>query len=318
MNFRTQVNVVPLSQKISYGQKILSLGSCFSVEIMAMLQQLKYDVLINPAGITFNPVSILRIIKRALSPDSLPEDQTILSGELWNDLDYHSSLSHPDKNQLLKHIKTSQETLRDYLSSANWFVITLGTAIVYEHKERGHVVNNCHKLTSDQFIKRRLGVQEIEESLNELIQCIRNNNDNDPEIIFTLSPVRHTREGLHANQLSKASCLLAIEKVVSAHGDCHYFPSYELIIDDLRDYRYFNADFIHPSPMALDYVFDRFKFFALDETEDVLRHKIQKINKALNHRPLHKDTQAYKDFINNVKQEVESLEKQYSFLNWNF
>lgn len=317
MKFRTEIQYKTLDYPIRYEHKILSLGSCFSVDVLKLLKDLQYSILTNPSGITFNPVSILSIIKIIISPDSLPEAGFVCKNDIWSHLDFHSQFNQNSRTKLFAEISSSLYKARDFLKEVDWVIVTLGTAFVFEDKESNQIVNNCHKLESDRFKKSLLSVRQIVESLEEMMHSIDSFSGKKPGYIFTVSPVRHIKEGLHENQISKATCLLAINDLVNQHERCHYFPSYEIMLDDLRDYRFYKSDLIHPTDMAIEYVFEQFENFALDPKEKSLRSKINKVQKALNHRPLNPESESYAQFVTQTHSQARELESLYPFIDFN-
>ena len=314
MNFRSPLILSPSSLQIHYSSNILSIGSCFAQNIAHNLTELKYNLLANPAGICFNPVSVLHTIKRCIKGDSLPETEIINSHGLWCHHDFHGSFNHPDKNTCIQSINSSIEKANNFLKSVDRVILTIGTAYVYELEN--HVVNNCHKRPQNLFNKRRLEREEIKNTLFELIELLNAYSNQKIEYILTLSPVRHLKDGMVQNNLSKATCLLAIDDVVQSDANVHYFPSYELLMDDLRDYRFYAKDRVHPSEEAIEYVFNKFEQVHLYENDAALRKRIAKLNLALAHRPFNPESDQHILFKEDLVAQLTELEQAYSFLDF--
>ena len=255
MQFQTQVSISDSPFKIKYGDRVLSLGSCFSVHVADILTKLKYDVFQNPCGITFNPFSIFSCIKRCINGNSLLQEELIQSGNLWTHPDFHGSFNNISPNQVSNTIDKSISEAHGFIKSVDYVFITLGTAYVYNFLKTGKLVNNCHKLPADMFERKLQNVEDITQCLNDIITLLTNHSSKPVRFILALSPVRHIKDGLKENQKSKASCLIAIHNVCDQFENVQYFPSYEIILDELRDYRFYNEDMIHPTSTAIKYVF---------------------------------------------------------------
>ncbi|NNE25799.1 MAG: GSCFA domain-containing protein [Saprospiraceae bacterium] len=314
MNFRSPLILNPSSLQIHYNSNILSIGSCFAENIAHKLTELKYNLLPNPAGICFNPVSILHTIKRSIIGDSLPESEFIESQDLWCHHDFHGSFNHPDKKACMLAVNDSINESHLFLKNVDRVIITLGTAYVYALDNE--IVNNCHKRPQSMFTRRRLNPVEIREALNEAIEILDAFSTRDIKYILTLSPVRHLKDGMVENNISKASCLIAMHDVVQSHNHVQYFPAYELLMDDLRDYRFYAKDRIHPSDEAIDYVFHKFQETHLDEKDKGLRNKVYKLKQALNHKPFNPDSAQYEAFKQDLLTKMSHLEQTHSFMNF--
>ena len=316
MNLKTTVHVNDLEPKINYNSKLLFLGSCFSKEIGQKVHSLKYKVAQNPCGITFNTISTLSCIKRCISGDSLPMNTLFESKKLYCHQDFHGSFSNPDSEKALNAMNTSLKSARETIQSVDYVIVTIGTAWVFERKSTGEIVNNCHKQDQNEFDRVLLSTFKIEESLIEIRSEIQSFSSKPVKFILTLSPVRHIRDGLVENQRSKATALTAIHNCVDAFDDVFYFPAYELILDELRDYRFYKTDMLHPSELAVDYIFSKFASHCLDEKEKSLRSRISKINASIDHKPIHGLTSAYENFVQDLFSKMDALEKEFSFLNF--
>ena len=282
MKLQTIVDIKPSEWKIGYEDKILMVGSCFSDEIGEQMKQRNLNVTCNPFGTLYNPLSIVQ----ALTMTDMPE--LIEHEGLWHSMFHHGSFSRADKEEAEKAVRESIENMQRALHEASVVIVTFGTAWVYEMKEeRGKmkeekVVGNCHKLPESCFTRRRLTVEEIVAAWKPIVERYA-----DKKWLFTVSPIRHIRDGLHENQLSKATLLMAVEAISHQHSAVSYFPSYEIVLDELRDYRFYADDLVHPSSLAVNYIWERFvACFCTPQTQNelVLQHKRWKHE---NHKALH-------------------------------
>ncbi len=317
MKLRTEINSTPILNPISYRDKIMSFGSCFSSEIGQKLQNLKYAICLNPSGITFNASSIHNTIMRIKESNSLPEDELIFNGSTWCHIDFHGSFNSVNKTTIYNNINQSILDARKFVLESKYIIFTLGTAFVYEDIKKERIVNNCHKLPPTRFRKRLLEVDEIVTSLEHSMSILQSLSKNELNYIITLSPIRHKKEGLHQNQISKATCLLALEKIAKNRKDVYYFQSYEILLDDLRDYRFYKEDMIHPSQQALNYIYDIFERDVLNVEEQELRNRISKINQSLNHKPLFPESESHQSFLRKLENEIKQIEKTYRFIRFN-
>lgn len=282
MKLQTTIDIKPSKWQIGYEDKILLLGSCFSDEIGAQMMQRHLSVTCNPFGTLYNPLSIAQ----AMQMKELPE--LVQHEGLWHSMAHHGSFSRADRNEAETAIRQSIETMQQAIQEATVVIVTFGTAWIYELKDEGlqvtgcGVVGNCHKLPESCFKRRRLTVEEIVAAWQPILQQYP-----DKHWLFTVSPIRHIKDGLHENQLSKATLLLAIEELRTQHPEVSYFPSYEILLDELRDYRFFADDLVHPSSLAVNYIWERFAAtFCSPQTQNemVLEHKRWKQSQ---HIPLH-------------------------------
>jgi len=316
MQFQTQISIHQSNYDIKYGDKILSIGSCFSEHLADILGDLKYDILKNPFGITFNPISIFSCIKRCIIGNSLLEEELIKTGNLWAHHDFHGSFNKINPQAFVENANISIQNANAFLKKVDFVIITLGTSLVYRLLSNKEIVNNCHKLPSNHFEQHSLSVEEIANCLKELISNISDHADKKVNFVLALSPVRYIKDGLIENQKSKASCLIAIHQICDQLDNVNYFPSYELVLDELRDYRFYKEDMVHPSAVAVKHVSEKFMDYYFNESESTLRNEITKIRNSLNHRPLHKDDPAFVEFQNNLLKKMELLEKKYPELSF--
>ncbi|HMQ48447.1 MAG TPA: GSCFA domain-containing protein [Saprospiraceae bacterium] len=314
-SFRTQLPIQKGQISINYSSRLLGVGSCFAENIGRRMQTLKWQIAINPFGILYNPISISKGLERLLKQQFYTESELFFHQELWHSFDHHSVFSHPSKTHGLQQINERFQESGILLKQMDRLIITLGTAYVFVNKTNGQVVGNCHKVSSSQFDRRRLSVAEVEHSLGEIIPLLKKALPA-LEVILTVSPVRHIRDGLVENQRSKACLLLAVESLVEQFSYVHYFPAYELMIDDLRDYRFFEADLIHPNELAIDYIWEHFLETYVSFGDRPLMGEVQKIVQATAHRPFHPSTEQHQRFVKSQLFKIQQLEDKHPFLNF--
>ncbi|MBO7496408.1 MAG: GSCFA domain-containing protein [Salinivirgaceae bacterium] len=294
MDFRTQVDA-KADFTIGYSDKIMMMGSCFAENIGQKMRQAKLDVLVNPFGILFNPESIAIALEQAMSGKKVEAGDVFFHNGLWSGFGFHGSFSSPDKDIALRKMNDGIAAAHSRLANLSLLIITFGSAFVYQNAADGRVVANCHKLPANNFVREMLSVDFISNRYSELVERLTSLNP-DLQIVLTVSPVRHLRDGAHQNQLSKSTLLLAADNVVSNFANAHYFPSYELLLDDLRDYRFYDTDMVHPSAVAVDYIWQNIRNNCIDKADNALMDEISKIITAANHRPLNPDTEEHKQF----------------------
>ncbi|MEG0789487.1 MAG: GSCFA domain-containing protein [Alistipes sp.] len=301
MKFRTEIKIAPFDKKIGHENHILSLGSCFAESVSARLAQSKFHVTTNPVGVLFNPLSISTALRSFADPAPLLASDLHQGDGLWFNYDFHGGFSDPSAARALDKMNAARQLGAQALHDADQVLLTFGTAWVFRHK--GQVVANCHKRPSAEFVRCRLTVNEIVDEFSKLIGTILA----DKEVIFTVSPVRHINDGLDENFLSKATLKLAIAELTASFGNTHYFPAYEIITDDLRDYRYYADDLIHPAPQAIEYVWEKFAAAALSERAQQLLPQIVRITAAACHRPQYPTGAAYKTFCKKQLEQIATL-----------
>jgi len=303
MNFRTVMPINKSHLDISYLDKILFLGSCFSENINEKLVERKFDSRSNPFGNTYNPISIFNIIDFVLEEKNYTKEDLFLQNEIWNCYDFHSDMSGLEVENVLRNINEKIIETKTFLKETNVLFITFGTAWVYENNNK--IVANCHKVPSSQFEKRLLTFEEIETKAKSTFAKLKQFNEN-IKIVFTLSPVRHLKDGFVENNLSKSILLVAINNL-QKEKNISYFPAYELVIDDLRDYRFYKEDLVHPNYLAINYIFEQFKSVFFTEKTLTLLVKVEKLLKAFQHRINYKETQEYIKFRKNLEKQVADL-----------
>ena len=311
--FQTKVEI-PLSDiKISFEDHIMTLGSCIAENIGKKMENVYFDTDINPFGVLFNPVSIRKSIELLVQNRTFTKDDIFEYRSLWQSFSHSSLFTDSTSEGCLNKINSRLNTAREFLRDTKIILITFGTAWVFEEKKSGRVVSNCHKLPASEFTRRRLTVDEIVDDYKTLIQKIQVVLPN-LQIIFSVSPIRHWKDGAHENNISKSTLLLAIDELQKEIENVLYFPAYEIQMDELRDYRFYAADMLHPSEVAVDYIWNRFSdtYFSSQTVE--LKKRLEKLNSDISHIPIHPDSAEYKSFLKNVNMRREELIVEYPFL----
>ena len=304
MNWQTKVEITPLKDKISYNDMILFMGSCFAGEVGAQMKDLRFTVLVNPFGVMFNPASVALSLERLDSCNCFVEEDILKAGELYKSFYHGSEFAWASKEEFLKSNNEILKSASLHFHSSSRVIITLGSSWIYKDKTTKQVVSNCHKFPASNFERVILSTEESANLLSPLIEKYK-----DKQWILTVSPVRHLRDGAHINQLSKSRLLLAADLLAESFSNVTYFPAYELFMDELRDYRFYASDMVHPSASAVKYVWDRFKEFAVDAKCEPKIKIVDALNQMRNHRPLFPESKDYKEFLNKIDNLEEKLLK---------
>jgi len=312
MDFRLEFDPPALKQKIDHDDRIMLVGSCFTEHVFNYLVASKFCALQNPNGILFNPVSIANALNRYINHTLISPSELFERDGLWHHWDFHSNLSCTSKEESLLRMNETITLANDFLKNAQWLIITLGSAFVYEVAD-SQVVANCHKIPASHFTKRMLEPEEIISTYNTTIAQIKQFNLN-INIIFTISPVRHLRDGFIENNRSKSVLIHAVDKIIHSQQHLHYFPSYELVVDDLRDYRFYAEDMVHPNYQATRYVWEKFTAAAISGRSREVMKEIEQLNMALHHKPLHPDSVEHMKFRNKYKEIAQSLASRFPSL----
>lgn len=306
--FRTVVKIPESQKKISYSFKLMFIGSCFTEEIGKKLTDNLFDVDVNPFGVIYNPISVFNGLKILLDKRMFTESDLERRGSVWFSWYHHSRFSFPDKQQTLDAINSRIEQSSEFLRQADFLFITFGTAWVYVLNRTGQVVSNCHKLPDRIFTRRLLDVDEIVSSYEQLLPALWDVNPG-LKIVFTVSPVRHWKDGAVGNQVSKSVLILAIHRLLERFEHLEYFPSYEIVMDELRDYRFYADDMIHIGSQGVDYIWFRFGQTYFSPDLDKTIKEVEKLIKAREHRPFNPDTEEYKQFVNTMIERIMILRK---------
>lgn len=291
MNFHLDFSIPPFHQKINYSHSSFFIGSCFAENMSDLMCKYKFKTHLNPHGILYNPLSIAVALRRYLKIDFVTEGELFFANDCWNSWEHHSRFSNPDKQKCLLEINKNISEAHVSLKNAEWLFITFGSAFVY--KKNNKLVGNCHKQPQKEFSKQLLISSEIIEEYKFLMAELKKFNPK-LKIVFTISPVRYVRDGVVENSVSKARLIDSVHQLISEN--VFYFPAYELVIDDLRDYRFYKDDLVHPNEQAIAYVFEKFCTTGFDEKTSGLLGKIKEILAAKEHKPFNSKTEGHKKF----------------------
>ena len=310
MKFRTEVEIPQSKAKINIEDQIFSIGSCFATEISDLLKSGQIQTLNNPFGTVFNPFSINRAVKKLHNSTLYAEDELVFYNDEFISLDHHSKFTSRFSHQTLEKINTNLEFGNQFLQNTNWVIITYGTSFIYEFLPKKKLVANCHKIPAKYFEKRLLTNLEITDSIYETVVNLTDICKENVQILFTVSPVRHTKDGMIENNLSKAKLISAIHEILPQFENCHYLPVYELLMDDLRDYRFYKEDLIHPNKQAIQYIWEKFgKAYFSEETMNFITENF-KIAKALEHRPEDDKNPKYQEFLNGLRGRISAQQSK--------
>ena len=308
--FRTTFNIPESSHKILYTSRCMFLGSCFSEHIGTRLSDRKFIVDNNPFGILYNPGSIYKSVKRMVEARKFEPSDLMHFDHQWISLSHHGQFSHPDQESCLEHINKRLLFSSEFIKTADFLFLTFGTSWIFEWKETGDLVANCHKIPSRKFQRKLLKPQQIISMYNDLDRYLKGINPN-LKIIFTISPIRHWKESATGNQRSKSILHFAIHELMEAHPEWMYFPAYELMMDDLRDYRYYADDMVHLSNLAIHYIWEKFQETFLDKSTRIPMAKVEKILAAVAHRPDKKHKSNLRTFAAQQLEKISELKATY-------
>ncbi len=313
MEFITKISLSKPVFEFSYHDKVMLIGSCFADNIGTKLNENKFDIDINPFGTLYNPASIAFSIKRLVDPRPFTPDDLIRHEGICHSFMHHSRFSSPSEEEVVCNINQRLNASSVNLAKATRLIITFGTSFVYRLKSNGNVVSNCHKLPDHFFSREMLSADSIVDEWDALLLSAWKQN-RDLKILFTVSPIRHWKDGAHANQLSKATLLLAIDRLQKRYPlQTGYFPAYEIMMDELRDYRFYADDMLHPSPLAIEYIWNRFIENCLsEESKNILKEWLV-IKKAINHRPFQPESGSYRKFISQTLLKAERIREKYPY-----
>ncbi|MFR9165400.1 MAG: GSCFA domain-containing protein [Dysgonomonas sp.] len=313
MQFRTKIDIPKSELSIDHQMKTMLFGSCFSENIGNRLIDNKFYVNKNPFGIIYNPSSISKVIRRIIVGEKFTENDLFYHNHLYGSFLHHGSFSDTDKDCCLQNINASLDKAHSDLSDADLLIITFGTAYAYRLKDTKKIVSNCHKFPASEFERERLNIDDIVNDWSLLIQNLRTINPN-IKFLFTVSPIRHWKDGAHENQLSKSLLLLSIDRLEKTFGDAYYFPSYEIMMDELRDYRFYAEDMLHPNDVALEYIWKLFQdAYFTDQTKSIGK-EWSAIRKAIDHKPFNKDTELHKQFLRQTLLRAETFQNKYPYI----
>lgn len=307
MKLQTKVDIETPPFLVDYKSRLMLLGSCFAGNMGEKLQYFKFRADVNPCGIVYNPCSVANVLKLLLSGRQFTSDDLLQNDRKWVSLYHHGSFSSESQDDCLHNINERLAESAENLKNTDILMLTFGTAWVYRFKQTGEIVSNCHRFPSGVFDRFRLTVGDIVKEYTELIGDLRKQNPA-LQIIFTVSPIRHWKDGANGNQLSKATLLLAIDEICRCLKNVYYFPSYEIVMDELRDYRFYAEDMLHVSDLTVNYIWECFKDICLAPDTRFLMERIEKVNKALAHRPSDEKNPAWQDLIIRTHKEAQEID----------
>lgn len=310
MQFRTKIPIPQSNFSIDYNSKIVSFGSCFAENMADKLDYFKFQNTCNPFGIIFNPISIEKIIHKAVNLELFTEKDIFYHNEHWHCFDVHSDLSNTNKVEFLSDLNQLLQSTKQQLQEATHIIITYGTSWVYRSTANNKIVANCHKVPQKKFSKEILSIETIENSIKNTIGLIQKIN---PEVnfIFTVSPVRHLKDGFVENQLSKAHLITVLHSSIFHLPTSSYFPSYEIMMDELRDYRFYAEDMLHPNQVAIDFIWGRFSQAQISSTIYPTMEEVCSIQKGLAHRPFNPSSESHQQFLSKLQDKMAKIKKQY-------
>jgi len=313
--FRTIINIHKQDLQITHEDPVLFLGSCFAGNIGKRMQLLKFKARVNPFGVIFNPSSVANSVRLLAEGKIFSKEDLFLFKGLWSCFNHHGSFSNPDPNACLDEINKELTSGTEMLKQCKVISVTFGTAWIFKHRESGTVVANCHKLPESSFSRQLLKPEEIVKEYSELIKSLRSQNP-EVKLLFTVSPVRHLRDGMEGNQFSKSILHMAVRKIIEDNENCFYFPAYEIMMDDLRDYRFYDEDMVHPNKQAIDYIWERFEYAFMDKNTKAINQEMAKLVSAMSHRPLHPEGNEFRVFCETQLKFVRDLKTKYPDLSF--
>ncbi len=307
MDFTTPIPISKSNNLIDYNAKILSLGSCFVENMAEKFKYFKFENNTNPFGIIFNPVSIQKLVLRVVNQELFTQKDVFFHNERWHCYEVHSDLSHENKEVFLKNLNTKLKSTHQQVSKSTHIIITFGTSWVYRNLETHNIVANCHKVPQKQFTKELLSVEANEKAIQNMVDLILSINKK-IKFILTISPVRHIKDGFVENNVSKAHLITAIHKTRNHQPETiNYFPSYEIMMDELRDYRFYADDMLHPNQLAMDYIWERFFQTQITEAIYPVMQEVCSIQKALHHKPFNLNGESHQQFLSKLQDKITKL-----------
>lgn len=312
-SFRTEIRLKPSEWKIRHTDHFFGSGSCFAEHLHSKLSIGGFNSFSNPCGIVYHPVSLLNQINKCIRNEPWTEEDLVYHGGLFHGLFHHGAFSSPDKCLALDHMNNSLHLGHQQLMKTDVLLVTLGTAIGYYHKPKGKLVANCHKIPAGEFDRKFLKPEEVIEKFSEIFQELIHYRPG-LKIILTISPVRYLKEGFTDNSLSKSILFLAMHQILKQFKNTHYFPAYEILLDDLRDYRFYTEDMVHPNDQAINYIWSKFMASYFDEPATKTWEAVHELNQARNHRPLHPDTPSHIQFQADLDFRIQEMKREFPHL----
>ncbi len=322
MDLMLNIDLKKLAPPVSYQNKIMLIGSCFTEHIGNALGDLKFSVLQNPNGILFGPDAVCKSLLSYIENKKYTKADLFQLNEVWNSWQHHSRFSTINADEAVSMLNESQQAAHEFLKQADWLIITLGSSFTYRlthladtvSQSIGDGVANCHRAPANWFTKEMLEIEDIKSMLED---CLKRLKEYNPKLkfIFTVSPVRHIRDGVVENNRSKARLIESVHSANAKFESAYYFPAYELVIDVLRDYRFYDIDLVHPNYPATEFVLEKFAESCIDEETRLLMQEVKKIVIARKHKPFQPQTKAHQQFLMTHFEKAKALQEKYPFLN---
>lgn len=313
MKLQTQLPLEIQSPAIDYKSKLVLLGSCFAENMAEKFSYYKFQNEVNPFGVLFHPVAILDLLTRAHQNTVYTEKDVFFSNGSWQSFHAHSILNSTSKTDILDSLNTALKSTQNQLEHASHVILTFGTAWVYEHKQSKTKVANCHKQPQREFDKSILSVDQLQDTFKSIVSILTSFNPK-VTVVFSISPVRHLKDGFIENNQSKAHLISALHAVINTSKNTYYFPSYELLMDELRDYRFYKQDMVHPNQIAIDYIWEKFQSIWINPEVNSIMQEVNQLQKGLTHKPFNPMSPEHADFLSSLSKRVQALESQFPFM----
>jgi hypothetical protein len=313
VKLQTQLPLEIQSPAIDYKSKLVLLGSCFAENMAEKFSYYKFQNEVNPFGVLFHPVAILDLLTRAHQNTVYTEKDVFFSNGCWQSFQAHSRLNSTSQSEIFDHLNTALKSTQDQLRSASHVILTFGTAWVYEHKQSKTKVANCHKQPQREFDKSILSVDQLQDTFKSIVSILTSFNPK-VTVVFSISPVRHLKDGFIENNQSKAHLISALHAVINTSKNTYYFPSYELLMDELRDYRFYKQDMVHPNQIAIDYIWEKFQSIWINPEVNSIMQEVNQLQKGLTHKPFNPMSPEHADFLSSLSKRVQALESQFPFM----
>jgi hypothetical protein len=313
VKLQTQLPLEIQSPLIDYSSKLVLLGSCFAENIAEKFSYYKFQNEVNPLGVLFHPIAILDLLTRAHENNPYSEKDIFFSNGCWQSFQSHSRLNSISQTEILDHLNKALKSTQDQLKNASHVILTFGTAWVYEHIQSKTIVANCHKKPQREFDKSILSVDALQDTFNSIISILKSFNPK-VTVVFSISPVRHIKDGFVENNLSKAHLMTALHSVINTNENTCYFPSYELLMDELRDYRFYKEDMVHPNQIAIDYVWEKFQSIWIDADVNPIMQEVNQLQKGFAHKPFNPLAEEHAIFLSTLAKKAEALESRFPFM----
>jgi hypothetical protein len=313
VKLQTQLPLEIQSPLIDYSSKLVLLGSCFAENIAEKFSYYKFQNEVNPLGVLFHPIAILDLLTRAHENNPYSEKDIFFSNGCWQSFQSHSRLNSISQIEILDHLNKALKSTQDQLKNASHVILTFGTAWVYEHIQSKTIVANCHKQPQKEFEKSILSIDQLQDTFNSIISILKSFNPK-VTVVFSISPVRHLKDGFVENNLSKAHLITALHSVINTTENTHYFPSYELLMDELRDYRFYKQDMVHPNQIAIDYVWEKFQPIWIDADVNPIMQEVNQLQKGFAHKPFNPLAEEHAIFLSSLAKKAKAMESRFPFM----